>query len=61
MKMIRILTQVPAPLNSKSDALKQQDTTASWFVLSLIEREAFQKERGRIPRYRRLIGAGDGI
>ena len=41
MKMIRILTQVPEPLNTKSDALKQQDTTASGFVLSLIEREVF--------------------
>ena len=56
-----MLIQIPEPLNVKSDALKQQRTTASGFVHSLIEREFAQKESGRIPKYRKRIGAGDGI
>jgi metal-responsive CopG/Arc/MetJ family transcriptional regulator len=43
-KMERINVQLPASLKAKLDALRQQGTTASGFVRSLIERE-FQKGR----------------
>jgi hypothetical protein len=43
-KMERINVQLPATLKAKRDALRQQGTTASGFVRSLIERQ-FQKGR----------------
>ena len=39
MKMIRILIQVPRPLKAKLDALRQQGTTSSGYIRSLLERE----------------------
>lgn len=39
MKMTRIMIQLPTTLKRKLDALRQQGTTASGFVRSLIERE----------------------
>jgi hypothetical protein len=44
-KMERINVQLPAPLKAKLDALRQQGTTASGFVRSLIEREFQTKGR----------------
>jgi metal-responsive CopG/Arc/MetJ family transcriptional regulator len=44
-KMERINVQLPASLKAKLDALRQQGTTASGFVRSLIEREFQTKGR----------------
>jgi hypothetical protein len=44
-KMDRINVQLPASLKVKLDALRQQGTTASGFVRSLIEREFLTKGR----------------
>lgn len=51
--------QLPGPLKAKRDVLKQQSTTASGFVHSLIEREFAQKVAG-YP-LQETFGAGDGI
>ena len=39
MMMVRVLIQLPRPLKAKLDALRQQGTTASGFIRSLVERE----------------------
>jgi hypothetical protein len=39
MKMQRLNIQLPRPLKAKLDALRQQGTTASGFIRSLVERE----------------------
>ena len=39
MKMVRVLIQLPRPLKAKLDTLRQQGTTASGFIRSLVERE----------------------
>jgi Arc/MetJ-type ribon-helix-helix transcriptional regulator len=44
-KMERINVQLPASLKAKMDALRQQGTTVSGFVRSLIEREFQTKGR----------------
>jgi hypothetical protein len=59
MKMIRMLSRLPGPLKAKSDLLKQQGTTGSGLVHSLIERECAQKVAG-YP-IQKTFGAGDGI
>lgn len=43
MAMVKILIQVPRAIKAKLDALRQQGTTSSGFIRSLLERE-FQKE-----------------
>lgn len=50
MKMVRVLIQLPRPLKTKLDALRQQGTTASGFIRSLVEREfqqRFTAKKGR--------------
>lgn len=42
MAMVKILIQVPKAIKAKLDALRQQGTTSSGFIRSLLERE-FQK------------------
>jgi hypothetical protein len=37
MKMVRLLIQVPEPIKSKLDGLREQGTTASGFIRHLLE------------------------
>jgi hypothetical protein len=37
MKMIRLLIQVPESIKAQLDALRQEGTTASWFIRHLLE------------------------
>lgn len=50
MKMVRVLIQLPQSLKSKLDALKQQGTTASGFIRSLVERELNHAPSGQKGR-----------
>lgn len=43
MAMVKLLIQIPPAIKAKLDALRQQDTTSSGFIRSLLERE-FQKQ-----------------
>ena len=37
MKMVRLLIQVPEPIKTKLDGLREQGTTASGFIRHLLE------------------------
>lgn len=39
MGMVKLLVHLPAPLKAKLDGLRAQGTTASGFILYLLERE----------------------
>ncbi len=48
MAMVKILIQVPKAIKAKLDALRQQGTTSSGFIRSLLERE-FQDRDEKTP------------
>jgi metal-responsive CopG/Arc/MetJ family transcriptional regulator len=50
MKTIRINISFPAHLKAKLDALRQQGTTASGFIRSLVEREFQQRATAKKGR-----------
>lgn len=44
MAMVKILIQVPKAIKAKLDALRQQGTTSSGFIRSLLEREFQERD-----------------
>ena len=50
MQMQRLNIQLPRPLKTKLDALRQQGTTASGFIRSLVEREFQQRTTAKKGR-----------
>jgi metal-responsive CopG/Arc/MetJ family transcriptional regulator len=50
MQMQRLNIQLPRPLKAKLDALRQQGTTASGFIRSLVEREFQQRTAAKKGR-----------
>jgi metal-responsive CopG/Arc/MetJ family transcriptional regulator len=50
MQMQRLNIQLPRPLKAKLDALRQQGTTASGFIRSLVEREFQQRATAKKGR-----------
>ena len=44
MQMVRVSVHLPKSLKARIDALKQQGTSASWFIRKLVE-EHFKQER----------------
>ena len=38
MQMVRVSVQLPQNLKAKIDALREQGTSASWFIRKLVER-----------------------
>jgi hypothetical protein len=51
MKMVRMLIQVPEPIKTKLDGLREQGTTASGFIRHLLE-EHFKQAQSMGPKGR---------
>ena len=50
MKMVRVLIQLPQSLKTKLDGLRQQGTSISGFIRSVVERELNHAPTGRKGR-----------
>ncbi|CBK43658.1 protein of unknown function [Nitrospira defluvii] len=44
MAMVKLLIQIPHAIKAKLDALRQQGTTSSGFIRSLLEREFQERD-----------------
>ena len=45
MQMVRVSVHLPKTLKAKIDAMKQQGTSASWFIRKLVEKHFEQQRR----------------